>query len=103
MRMDGSGGHIEGKEMTMTRFAETLSRFLDRPVIDQTAIEGNYDFKIDMSPEEMGNMMSQMKGAMVAAGHGPGPAGGGPEAGVPARLPTGRQCHPLSRVGRRYH
>ena len=54
MRMDGSGGHIEGRDMTLTRFAETLSRFLDRPVIDQTAIEGSYDFKIDMSAEEMG-------------------------------------------------
>ncbi len=85
MRMDGSGGHIDGKEMTMTRFAETLSRFLDRPVIDQTAIEGSYDFKIDMSPEEMGNMMSQMKGIMMAGpagGHGPGPAGAAPD-GLP--------------------
>jgi uncharacterized protein (TIGR03435 family) len=84
MRIGPNGGHIESKAVTLSRFAESISRFLDRPVVDQTAIEGNYDFAIDVSQEEMGGMMAQMKGAMMMAG-GPGPmGGGGAMAGGPA-------------------
>jgi uncharacterized protein (TIGR03435 family) len=83
MRMGPNGGHLETKAVTLSRFAENISRFLDRPVVDQTGIEGNYDFGIDISPEEMGGMMAQMKGAMMMAG---GPAGGGgPMPGGPGR------------------
>src|SRR5262249_30893882 len=71
------------KATTLPRFAESISRFLDRPVVDQTGIEGNYDFAIDISPEEMGGMMGQMKGAIMMAG-GPGPGGGGAMVGGPA-------------------
>jgi uncharacterized protein (TIGR03435 family) len=76
MRMGPNGGHLESKAVTLSRFAESISRFLDRPVVDQTGIEGTYDFAIDVSPEEMGGMMAQMKGAVMMAG-GPGPMGGG--------------------------
>jgi uncharacterized protein (TIGR03435 family) len=86
MRMGPNGGHVEAKAMTVARFAETISRFLDRPVIDQTGIEGNYDFAIDLSQEEMGGMMAQMKGAMMMAGApmGGGGGAGGAMAGGPA-------------------
>ena len=47
-------------------------------MVDQTGIEGNYDFAIDMSPDEMGGLMAQMKGAMVLSG---APMGGGAMAG----------------------
>ena len=79
MRMGPGGGHVEARAATVARFAETISRFMDRPVIDQTGIEGNYDFAVDVSPEEMGNMMAQMKaaGSMAMAARG-GPAPGGP-------------------------
>jgi uncharacterized protein (TIGR03435 family) len=87
MRFGPNGGHLDAKAMTLARFADAISRFLDRPVIDQTGIEGNYDFAIDISPDEMGGMMSQMKGAMIVAppvggtvAGGPGPGHGGPEA-----------------------
>lgn len=78
MRMGPNGGHLDAKAMTLARFAESISRFLDRPVVDQTGIEGNYDFAIDMSPDEMGGLMAQMKGAMVMSG---APMGGGAMAG----------------------
>jgi uncharacterized protein (TIGR03435 family) len=84
IRMGPNGGHLESKAVTLSRFAESISRFLDRPVVDQTGIEGSYDFAIDISPEEMSGMMAQMKGAMMMAG-GPAPmGGGGAVAGGPA-------------------
>lgn len=92
MRMGPNGGHLEAKAMTLSRFAEAISRFLDRPVMDQTGIEGNYDFAIDISADEMGGMMAQMKGAMMMAGAGPAPGGavaGGPVHGGPDGLPPG--------------
>jgi uncharacterized protein (TIGR03435 family) len=89
MRMGPGGGHIEARAATVGRFAETISRFMDRPVIDQTGIEGNYDFAVDVSPEEMGNMMAQMKaaGSMAMAARG-GPAPGGPAATGPEGPPN---------------
>jgi uncharacterized protein (TIGR03435 family) len=95
MRMGPGGGHVEGRAMTVSRFADTISRFLDRPVIDETGIEGNYDFVVDVSPEEMANMMSQMKAAAVmaagAAAGGPGGPGGPAHAGPdgPPNAPEG--------------
>jgi uncharacterized protein (TIGR03435 family) len=92
MRMGPNGGHLEAKAMTLARFAEAISRFLDRPVMDQTGIEGNYDFAIDISADEMGGMMAQMKGAMMMAGGGPaggGAVAGGPAHGGPDGLPPG--------------
>ena len=81
MRMGPNGGHLESRAVTLSRFAESISRFLDRPVVDQTGIEGSYDFAIDVSPEEMGGMMGQMKGEMMRKG---GPMdGGGPMPGGP--------------------
>jgi uncharacterized protein (TIGR03435 family) len=85
MRMGPDGAHLTAKAMTLTRFAETLSGFLDRPVMDETGIEGSYDFALDMSPAEMGNM-SMMKGAMEmartmnAGAMAPGSGGGLPNA-----------------------
>ena len=70
--------------MTLDRFAEAISRFLDRPVMDQTGIEGNYDFAIDISQDEMGGMMAQMKTTVMMAGAGPAPSGGGAVAGLPS-------------------
>lgn len=84
MRMGPSGGHIDARGMTVSRLAETISRYVDRPVIDETHIEGNYDFALDISPEElsnnagMRNMMS-MGSAMASAGGPGGPGRGGPD------------------------
>ncbi len=91
MRMGPNGGHLDAKAMTLARFAEAISRFLDRPVMDQTGIEGNYDFAIDISADEMGGTMGQMKTVMMA-GAGPAPSGavaGTPVHGGPEGLPPG--------------
>ena len=91
MRMGPNGGHLDAKAMTLARFAEAISRFLDRPVMDQTGIEGNYDFAIDISADEMGGTMGQMKTVMMAgAGRRRGGAvAGTPVHGGPEGLPPG--------------
>lgn len=63
MRMGPNGGHVDMRAITLQRLAEAVSRYVERPVIDETGIEGKYDFGLDVSAEEMGNMPG-MKNAM---------------------------------------
>ena len=53
MHMDNSGMHFSATGATMAGLAEALSRFVDRPVVDSTGIEGKYDFDLTFSPENM--------------------------------------------------
>ena len=47
------GNHkLEAKRMTMTQFADVLTRFVDRPVIDMTQLTGQYDLTLDIAPED---------------------------------------------------
>lgn len=43
---------LELKKIDMNSFAETLARFMDRPIVDQTALKGNYDFTLEFTPED---------------------------------------------------
>jgi uncharacterized protein (TIGR03435 family) len=55
---------IEGGRMTMAMFAETLARFVDRPVMDMTGLQANYDFTLEFSPEDFQAMM--IRSAVIA-------------------------------------
>jgi uncharacterized protein (TIGR03435 family) len=46
-------GHIEFTGVTMDSFAESLSVFLDRPVVNATQIQGTFDITLDVSMEDM--------------------------------------------------
>jgi uncharacterized protein (TIGR03435 family) len=48
---------LEGKKLSMARLAETLARFEDRPVVEMTALAGNYDFVLDFTPEDYQAML----------------------------------------------
>ena len=48
---------LEMRRMTMTAFADVLTRFLDRPVIDMTALKGQYDLTLDLLPEDYTAML----------------------------------------------
>jgi uncharacterized protein (TIGR03435 family) len=54
---DGAGstqngrGLIEARVITMTRFAEVLSRQTDLPVVDRTGLEGSFNLKLSFRPE----------------------------------------------------
>jgi uncharacterized protein (TIGR03435 family) len=48
---------LEAKRVTMQALADNLARMVDRPVIDDTALKGGYDFKLEYSIEELRSMM----------------------------------------------
>jgi uncharacterized protein (TIGR03435 family) len=55
---------LAATKMTMTSFAELLTRFLDRAVIDQTGLTGEYDVVLDIAPED--NMGLMIRSAINA-------------------------------------
>jgi uncharacterized protein (TIGR03435 family) len=55
---------FEGKKLTMSSLADTLARFVDRPVVDMTELKGNYDFALEFSPEDFRAML--IRSAIVA-------------------------------------
>jgi uncharacterized protein (TIGR03435 family) len=48
---------LEAKKVTMTSFADLLTRFVDRAVIDQTGLAGDYDVSLDIAPEDYMGLM----------------------------------------------
>jgi len=56
---------FEGKKVPGSAIAEMLARFVDRPVVDMTELNANYDFKLEFAPEDFIAMMMR---AAVAAG-----------------------------------
>ena len=56
---------FQGTKIDMTRVAEMLSRFLDRPVVDMTELKGKYDFKLELTPEDYRAMLIR---SAIAAG-----------------------------------
>ena len=53
------------RKLPASAMAETLARFVDRPVVDMTELKGNYDFTLQFAPEDFTGMMLR---AAVAAG-----------------------------------
>jgi len=48
-------GAISGRAVTMSQFAQRLTPFMDRPVIDRTGLTGLYDFDLTYTPERAPN------------------------------------------------
>jgi uncharacterized protein (TIGR03435 family) len=70
--------HLEAPKMNMAAFADTLSRFFDRPVVNLTELKGTYQLELDLSMEDLRNAARTM-GIM-----GPGMGGGRGGAQSPA-------------------
>lgn len=51
------GNRIEGKKYGMLALADTLARFVDRPVVDQTGLTATYDITLDLSTEDFQALM----------------------------------------------
>ena len=56
---------LEGRKLTMTRFADTLARFMDRPVIDMTGLTAAYDITLNFTQEDYTAMLIR---SAIAAG-----------------------------------
>lgn len=48
---------LEGKKLTMPTLADTLGRFMDRPVVDGTDLKSKYDLILEFSQEDYQAMM----------------------------------------------
>jgi len=84
MMMNGPGGNarMQANKVTLGQFSDMLSNMLDRPVVDQTALEGNYDIALDVSMEDLAGMKRMAVG-------GPGPmAAGNPDHPAPEAAPS---------------
>jgi uncharacterized protein (TIGR03435 family) len=51
MMMDPSGMHLKAPAVTLTNLCDAISRFTERPVLDMTNIQGQYDFDLVFTPE----------------------------------------------------
>ena len=69
--------HMEGTYATISSLIGMLSNMVDRPVLDETGLEGMYNFTLDFSAESMFAMKRQMVGvppeAAVKMEGGPAP------------------------------
>ena len=73
MMMGPDGMHAKASSATVSGMAEMISRFADRPIVDMTGIEGQYDFDLAFFPDSVRNL----PGGGPAVLHAPGPDGGG--------------------------
>ena len=55
---------VEGRKLSMTQLAQCLSRFMDKPVVDQTSLKGTYDLTLDLSSEDSRAM--ELRSAIAA-------------------------------------
>ncbi len=63
--------HMEASKVTMSQFADLLSRFMDKPVVDMTDLKGLYQAAIDLSMDDLRGM-ARKAGMTIPAGAGPG-------------------------------
>lgn len=82
---DGCSMHLELSKLTMQDFADTLTPFLDKPVVDATELKGAYKATLDLPMEVMITMMQNQIRAnglpdpgQGGFGRGPGDGGRGP-------------------------
>jgi uncharacterized protein (TIGR03435 family) len=52
-----ANNRLEIKRMTMKALADMLTRFVDRTVVDMTALTGTYDLTLDLAPEDYTAML----------------------------------------------
>lgn len=52
-----ANNRLEVKKITMPGFADSLARFVDRPLVDMTGLKASYDFGIDLAPEDYMSML----------------------------------------------
>ena len=62
-----ANNRVETKKLPMVGLADTLARFVDRPVVDMTELKGNYDVTLEFSPDDFRVMMirAAMKAGVV--------------------------------------
>jgi uncharacterized protein (TIGR03435 family) len=77
--------HMEQPKVSMEQLVEVCSRFLDKPVVDETGLKGNYQMVLDLTIDDL---RAAAKSAGVAIPGGPG-AGDSKSPGDAASTPGG--------------
>jgi uncharacterized protein (TIGR03435 family) len=89
MSMGADGNmHMQASQMTITSFVEMITRFVDKPVIDETELKGKYDIGIDLSMADLQNI-ARSAGIAVPGMGGGGRGGSGVAAADAASDPSG--------------
>jgi uncharacterized protein (TIGR03435 family) len=52
-----AAGKFEGKRITLATMADALMNFVDRPVVDQTGTDGQFDMTFEVTPEDYQSML----------------------------------------------
>ena len=68
-------GHVESTGTGMEMLARVLSQTLGRTVVDRTGLTGNYDYKLDWTPDDAAPQMAKAAGPDQVGGTSPDPAG----------------------------
>ncbi|MDE3197588.1 MAG: TIGR03435 family protein [Acidobacteriota bacterium] len=71
--------HMEASKVSMPTFADMLTRFVDKPVVDRTDLKGNYQITLDLAMADL-LRIAQKSGVMAmppAGVAGPAPGAGG--------------------------
>jgi uncharacterized protein (TIGR03435 family) len=72
-RMMMGRGHFEANGVPVSALVNQISNVLGRSVIDKTGLEGDYDFKLDWTPDEsQGGLMKGLGGETAAPADNPG-------------------------------
>lgn len=90
---------FDAKKVTMEMLADTLARFVDRPVVDMTKLEGRYDITFDVSEEDFRAMM--LRAALASGSPLPPQALQLLDKASPAAVPDALKPLGLSLTGRR--
>ncbi len=100
MTMQSGGMRMEATKMAMPVFTEMIARFVDRPIVDETGLKGNYDVALELSMEDL---MAVARAAGMATGAGmPAAAGVPPGANAPgaaASEPSGSIFTSIQNLG----
>jgi uncharacterized protein (TIGR03435 family) len=77
LMMGPEGLHLKAPSTSLANLADALSRFSERPIVDMTGIEGQYDFDVTFTPETVRGM-PRGAGPMTAAAADHAPAADAP-------------------------
>jgi uncharacterized protein (TIGR03435 family) len=67
--------HMESSKITLAAFADVLSPFLDRPVLNMTELKGSYQVALDLSMDDLRKVARTAGVAVPGAAPGPESAG----------------------------
>ena len=97
MSFGPNGMHMEMEKMTMAKLAETLTPFVDRPVVDMTELKGNFQVALDLAMEDLKNVARKFGAAVPGAAPSSGDAGSLPSDAVSD--PTGSVFTSVMQLG----